>query len=72
MSTHDLEHGTEYGRSITCWLEAVGDVGRAAGVLGIHANTLRYRLRRATELFGASLDHPGNRLAGWMQLRLIA
>ncbi len=72
MSTHDLEHGTEYGRSITCWLEAVGDVGKAAAALGIHSNTLRYRLRRATELFGVLLDHPDDRLAVWMQLRLMA
>jgi hypothetical protein len=72
MSAYDIERGTDYGHSITCWLEAVGDVGRAAAVLGIHANTLRYRLRRATELFGVSLEHPDDRLAVWMQLRLVA
>lgn len=70
MSEYDIEHQSDYGRSITSWLDAVGDIGQAASELGIHPNTLRYRLRRTHELFGVSLEHPDDRLAVWMQLRL--
>jgi hypothetical protein len=70
MLTYDSEHLTGYGRSITAWLDAFGDIGKAASVLDIHPNTLRYRLRRSNELFGVSIDHPDDRLAVWMQLRL--
>jgi len=71
MLAHDHQHQTEYAASITAWLGAVGDVAAAAGQLGVHPNTLRYRLRRATELFDIGLDHPDDRLAVWLQLRLI-
>jgi DNA-binding PucR family transcriptional regulator len=71
MTAYDHEHGTEFGKSLMCWLQAIGDVGAAARELGVHPNTLRYRLRRSAELFGISLDHPDDRLAVWMQLRLV-
>jgi hypothetical protein len=71
MTEHDRSHGTDYARSVTAWLDAVGDVAAAANHLGVHANTLRYRLRRAHDLFGVSLEHPDDRLAVWMQLRLV-
>jgi PucR C-terminal helix-turn-helix domain len=70
MSTYDHEHHTHYAASMTAWLGAVGDIASASAVLGVHPNTLRYRLRRAGELFDISLDHPDDRLSVWMQLRL--
>ncbi len=70
MLNHDNEHHTDYARSVTAWLDAIGDVGLAARELGIHTNTLRYRLRRATELFNLPMELPDDRLAVWMQLRL--
>ena len=36
--------------------------------LHIHPNTLRYRVRRAEELLGMSLDDPDNRLLLEIQL----
>lgn len=72
MSAYDLEHRTEYGRSVTAWLDAVGDVSSAATLLGIHANTLRYRLRRVGELFDLSLSNPDDRLSVWLQLRIAS
>jgi PucR C-terminal helix-turn-helix domain len=70
MIAYDHDHGTEYAESITAWLGAVGDIAGAASELGVHPNTLRYRLRRADELFDISLAHPDDRLSVWMQLRL--
>lgn len=70
MIAHDIEHGTAYATSVAEWLGAVGDIAGAARVLGVHPNTLRYRLRRAAELFDLQLDHPDDRLAVWTHLRL--
>ena len=70
MLAYDLENKTNYADSITAWLDAVGDIALAAKSLFIHANTLRYRLRRVKDLFNITLDNPDDRLAVWMQLRL--
>jgi PucR C-terminal helix-turn-helix domain len=70
MVEHDQTHRTDYAASVIAWLNAVGDIGAAATQLGVHPNTLRYRLRRASELFEINLDHPDDRLSVWMQLRL--
>lgn len=71
MAAHDAEHATDFVASVLTWLDAVGNVAEAAARLDVHTNTLRYRLRRATELFGLPLDQPDERLALWLQLRLI-
>ncbi|MFC5906233.1 PucR family transcriptional regulator [Streptacidiphilus monticola] len=70
MLAHDRAKGTQYGPTLTAWLDAVGNVAEAAQRLTIHPNTLKYRLRRAKELFGLDLDHPDDRLSCWLQLRL--
>lgn len=70
MVEHDRARNTEYAASVTAWLDAVGHVGEAAKRLTVHPNTLKYRLRRAGELFGIDLDHPDLRLSCWLQLRL--
>jgi DNA-binding PucR family transcriptional regulator len=71
MLAYDLENKTNYADSVNAWLDAVGDIGLAAESLFIHANTLRYRLRRVKDLFNITLDNPDDRLAVWMQLRLV-
>ena len=70
MVEYDREHKTEYARSVASWMDAVGDIAAASDRLHIHANTLRYRLRRAGELFGLSLQSPDDRLSIWLQLRI--
>ncbi len=70
MASHDLEHGTTYTSTISAWLDAMGDVAAASATLGVHPNTLRYRLRRSAVLFGISMDNPDDRLSVWVQLRL--
>ncbi|MDQ0605141.1 hypothetical protein QF037_009486 [Streptomyces canus] len=71
MVAHDTENGTDFVVSVLAWLEAVGNVAEAAARLGVHTNTLRYRLRRTAELFGLPLEQPDDRLAVWLQLRLL-
>ncbi len=72
MVAFDRKYQTDYVVSVTAWMDAVGDVSAAAKQLGIHSNTLRYRLRRVNELFNVSLDHPDDRLSIWLQLRLTS
>ncbi|GGV10398.1 transcriptional regulator [Kitasatospora herbaricolor] len=70
MVAHDRAQQTAYAASVTAWLDAVGNVAQAAERLAVHPNTLKYRLRRARELFGLDLDDPDVRLSCWLQLRL--
>ncbi|MFE3203698.1 PucR family transcriptional regulator [Embleya sp. NPDC059237] len=70
MVEHDRLHGSEYSASVGAYLGAFGDTAAAARGLSVHPNTLRYRLRRAKELFGVDLDDPTGRLLADLGLRL--
>lgn len=67
----DLAAGGDLVRSISAYLDASGDIGRAARRLVLHPNTLRYRLRRARERFGVDLDDPDTRLIITLAVRLV-
>jgi hypothetical protein len=69
LVAHDGEHGTEYVRTLRAYLDAFGDVALAADCLGVHPNTLRYRLHRIVTLAGLDLDDPDERLAVELRLR---
>jgi purine catabolism regulator len=45
--------------AVVAYLDAGLDVGRAAQTLGLHRNSVRYRLDRAEQLLGRSLRSPG-------------
>lgn len=70
MLEHDRSHGACYGESVASYLDAFGDTAAAARHLNVHPNTLRYRLRRARELFGVDLADPAVRLLAEIGLRL--
>ena len=57
--------------TLRAYLDAHGDVGAAAERLGVHPNTLRYRLRRLGELTGVDLRDPDARLVTELQLRML-
>ena len=65
---YDRNGGTDLVRSLLAYLEAFGDVRAAAGRLHVHPNTLRYRVRRATQVSGIDLTDPGERLFTQLQL----
>jgi putative transposase len=50
--------GTEIEESVRTYLRRGRNIPRAAQDLVLHVNTLRYRLRRFTELTGLRLDDP--------------
>ncbi|MEV7477585.1 helix-turn-helix domain-containing protein [Streptomyces halstedii] len=66
----DLATGGELVRTLGAYLDASGDVRRAAERLVLHPNTLRYRLRRARERHGVDLDDPDTRLLVTLAVRL--
>jgi purine catabolism regulator len=52
--------------SVRAWLAHHGQWDAAAGTLGVHRHTLRYRMRRVEELLGRSLDDPDLRADLWL------
>ncbi|MGP3919511.1 PucR family transcriptional regulator [Nonomuraea sp. 10N515B] len=69
---------TEYGsradlvESLRAYLDCNGHWDAAAQRLGVHRHTLRYRMKRVTELLGRDLDDPGVRAELWLALQATA
>ena len=70
LADHDRDKGTEYVPTLRAYLDAFGDVPRAAAAVNVHPNTFRYRLRRLTELAALDLDDPVERLVVSLQIAL--
>ncbi|ORV91596.1 PucR family transcriptional regulator [Mycobacterium interjectum] len=68
LRRHDRENSTDYVATLRAWLEAQGDPVRAGERLGVHENTVRYRLRKMAEITTLSLDDPKKRLAMTIEL----
>lgn len=68
LRAHDKAHGTRYATTLRAWLEAQGDLAGAGRALGVHENTVRYRLRKMTELTQLDLDDARKRLAMMIEL----
>lgn len=66
----DAKRDTQYIASLEAYLEAFGDVKKAGQRLGVHPNTLRYRIRRLQQLASVHLDDPDDRLSMMLELRL--
>jgi sugar diacid utilization regulator len=71
LISYDAGNGTELTGSLRAYLEAFGDVGRAAADVHVHPNTFRYRLRRICEVSGLDLEDSRARLAALVQLSAI-
>jgi DNA-binding PucR family transcriptional regulator len=69
LADHDREHGTELAATLLVVLEVFGNTALAAERLHVHVNTVRYRVRQATELTGVKLSDPTARLALELELR---
>lgn len=55
LRAHDREHATELVATVREWCRSACDAVVAARALHIHVNTLRYRLKRASQVSGLSL-----------------
>ncbi len=56
--------------TLRAWLRAPGQRKTIAGELGVHPQTVRYRMTRLRELFGEALDDPDGRFELELALRL--
>jgi PucR C-terminal helix-turn-helix domain len=68
---YDRLHGGDLLRTLLAYFAAVGDTRAAATALGLHYNTVRYRLRRAAEVAGFNLEDSDQRLLTELQVRLL-
>ena len=71
LEEYDAVHRTELVDTLRSWLDAFGDVIAAAERLHIHPNTMRYRLRRISEVGQVDLGDPDARFAAMLGLRLV-
>lgn len=62
LGRHDRANGTDYLATLRAWLQAQGDPAEAGRQLGVHENTVRYRLRKMAEITNLSLD---DSRSGW-------
>jgi sugar diacid utilization regulator len=69
---HDAAHGTSYGEVLRCYLDAARDVAATAERLAVHPNTVRYRVRRAAQLFDLDVADPEQVLPLWLALRAVS
>jgi len=68
LRRHDTEHSTDYVSTLRAWLEALGDPAEAGNRLGVHENTVRYRLRKMSEITDLQLGDGRKRLAMIVEL----
>ena len=68
---YDRKHHARLVPTLRAWLDAFGDVDRAAAAVHVHPNTFRYRLRRLAEVAQLDLTDPEARFAAMLQLWLL-
>ncbi|STZ45246.1 putative DNA-binding protein [Mycolicibacterium gilvum] len=71
LREHDSAHGTAYVPTLRAWLQERGDPVRTAAHLGVHENTVRYRMRRMAELTELHLDDARKRFAMTIELAVL-
>lgn len=71
LAEHDRAHGSDLVATLRAYFSNVGDMKAAGAQLGLHVNTVRYRISKAQEVGGFSLDDPDERLLAELQVRLL-
>ncbi|MFB4319444.1 PucR family transcriptional regulator [Actinomadura sp. 21ATH] len=69
LEEYDALHGSELVGTLAAFLDACGSWQRAAGLLYVHVNTLRYRVQRIEELTGRDLALARDRTDLYLALR---
>jgi hypothetical protein len=72
LAEYDERNGTDLVDTLAAWFDAFGDTAAAASIVAIHPNTLRYRLKRISEITGVDLSEPNSRLGMMLQLKLMS
>ncbi|AHH99679.1 hypothetical protein KALB_6319 [Kutzneria albida DSM 43870] len=69
MSGLTSKQHQKLSETLLIWLETHGPAEEIAGLLGVHTQTVRYRLRQLERLFGDRLAAPGSRFEIEVALR---
>ncbi len=69
LVTHDEEDGTDYVATLVNLMDAFGNSSIVAKKMHLHPNTIRYRIRRITEITGVNLSDGTARLSLELELR---
>ena len=59
----------DFAHTLASWFAHFGSIAGTARSLGVHENTVRYRLRKIEQEFDLTLGDPDMILAVWLQLR---
>lgn len=70
LQHYDAEHGTDLCHTLDVFLSAGGQWSKAAAQLGIHVNTLRYRLSRVEDCTGREIASTADRADFYIALRV--
>ncbi|MBQ8974776.1 MAG: helix-turn-helix domain-containing protein, partial [Oscillospiraceae bacterium] len=62
LMRYDRENGTEYTRTLKCYLDNALNAAGTAKELFIHRGTMNYRLSRIEEMTSLDLNDPNTRL----------
>ena len=62
LVAHDRQRDTDYVTTLRIYIDSFGDMRSAAELLHLHPNSLRYRIKRLTEIGGLDLGDPKLRL----------
>jgi hypothetical protein len=68
IAEYDSRQNSFYEETIRTYLDCDANAIETAKRLGLHPNTVRYRLSRVEPLFGLRLDDPESRLLAWLEL----
>jgi len=69
LVAYDTEHGSELLRTLDVFLSTCGQWSSSAAELGVHVNTLRYRLSRIEKCTGRDLSSMADRADFYVALR---
>lgn len=70
LRDYDRAHASDLVRTLEVYLDNGGSLAESAKVLVVHANTVEYRVRRASELSGRDLRDPEERFRLQLALRI--
>jgi DNA-binding PucR family transcriptional regulator len=59
----------ELAMTLRVWCESQGKIAHAARELGVHENTVRFRVQKAADIASPNLGDPDTVLTAWLQLR---
>jgi sugar diacid utilization regulator len=68
---YDRDQSGDLVDTLKHWFACIGDARLCAERMGLHGNTVRYRIRRVEEVAGVSLSDPDDRLLLELQVRLL-